>query len=169
MIQGKYLAGKDDLGPVYELRKEVFQRELGLAAEMDRDGKDDLAVHAIACLGENTVAAGRIFFDGERFTISHVAVKKEFRRQGYGDFVVRLLINRAMLAGVDDIYADVRMADIQEEGDALALKRQPAQALLEKIGFAVSGEPYEEGGCIWLPMCLKKESLHKCCANETKI
>ena len=155
MIEGRYLSGKDDLSQIYALREEVFERELGLTAEEDRDGEDELSIHAIACQGQETVAVGRIFFDGERYTISHVAVRRELRRQGYGDFVVRLLINRAMMAGAQEIYADVPLSGGQE--------------LLEKIGFVSCEVLRERNGRRWLSMCLKKESLHKCCSHETKI
>ena len=155
MIEGRYLSGSDDLSQIYELRQEVFRREQGLAEEQVLDGRDEMAVHAIASQGQETVAAGRILFDGERYTISHVAVQKELRRQGYGDFVVRLLINRALLAGAPEIYADVPLPG--------------GQALLEKIGFVPCQAPQESGGQCRLSMCLKKESLHKCCDPDIKI
>ncbi len=155
MIEGKYLSGKDDLSQIYELRREVLQRELGMPAELDLDGQDEWAVHAMACQGQMTTAVGRILFDGEHYSISHVAVRRELRRQGYGDFVVRLLINRALLAGAQELYADALSGD--------------GQALLEKIGFVPCGEPREIGGLSFMPMCLKKESLHKCCNHDTKI
>lgn len=155
MIEGKYLSGKDDLSRIYELRREVLQQELGIPAGLDSDGRDEWAVHAIACQGQMTAAVGRILFDGERYIISHVAVQRELRRQGYGDFVVRLLINRALLAGAQELYADALSAN--------------GQALLEKIGFVPCGEPQESDGLRYVPMCLKKESLHKCCNHDIKI
>lgn len=155
MIEGKYLSGKDDLSQIYELRREVLQQELGMPAELDLDGQDEWAVHAIARQGQMTAAVGRILFDGERYIISRVAVRGGLRRQGYGDFVVRLLINRALLAGARELYADALSAG--------------GQALLEKIGFVPCGEPQESGGLHFVPMCLKKERLHKCCNHDTKI
>lgn len=178
MIEGKYLSGQEDLSEVYELRREVLQQELGLEEELDLDGQDEWAVHAVACQGETAVAEGRILFDGEHYSISHVAVRRELRRQGYGDFVVRLLINRAMLAGAQELYAQVLLPGTSEEaGNDLRSgapeaeemvsgvdgEEQAWRILLGKIGFVPCGSPRESGGHYRLPMCLKKENLHKCC------
>lgn len=202
MIEGKYLSGQEDLSEVYELRREVLQQELGLEEELDLDGQDEWAVHAVACQGETAVAVGRILFDGEHYSISHVAVRRELRRQGYGDFVVRLLINRAMLAGAQELYAQVLLPGMPEaagndlrsgasetaendlrsgaseaaENDLRSGAPEAAETvsgtdgeeqawriLLEKIGFVSCGSPWESGGRYRLSMCLKKESLHKCC------
>lgn len=148
MIEGKYLSGNDDLSQVYELRELVFQKELGLSPQLERDGYDNLAVHAIAFEEQRPAATGRILYDGEIFRISRVAVHPECRKKGYGDFVVRLLINKAILAGAQEIYVSTLLT---------------GQKMFEKIGFEVCGETYENGGLTYVPMWLKKGNLHKCC------
>lgn len=192
MIEGNYLSGQDDLSEVFELRREVLQQELGLAEELDLDGQDEWAVHAVARQGGTAVAVGRILFDGEHYSISHVAVRRELRRQGYGDFVVRLLINRAMLAGAQELYAqvllpgtleatenDLRSGASEATGNDLRSgapeatetvsgtdgEEQAWRILLDKIGFVSCASPWESGGRYRLSMCLKKESLHKCCCH----
>lgn len=153
MIEGKYLSGNDDLSQVYELREVVFQKELGFRRELERDGYDGLANHAIAYENGVPAATGRILFDGEIYRISRVAVGKEYRKRGYGDFVVRMLINKAILAGAQEIYTSTLL---------------PGRKMFESIGFEVCGESYENGGLTYLPMWLKSENLHKCCNCEKK-
>ena len=72
----------------------------------------------------------------------------EFRRKKYGDFIVRLLIDKAMMSGAQMINADVL---------------QEAVPLFETVGFTASGALYEKDGKQWLPMQLQAESIHKCC------
>lgn len=151
MIEGKYLSGNDDLTEIYRLREEVFQKELGFPAELERDGYDKLAVHAIAFEEGRPAATGRILFDGEIYRMSRVAVKAEFRGKGYGEFVVRMLVNKALLSGAQEIYVST-----------LAGGRR----MFEGIGFQACGQAYENGGLTYLPMWLPAERLHGCCGCE---
>ncbi len=148
MIEGKYLSGNDDLSQIYELREAVFQKELGFRKELERDGYDSLAIHAIAYENQVPVATGRILFDGEIYRISRVAVGSEYRGKGYGDFIVRMLVNKALLSGAKEIYTSTLLT---------------GQKMFQAIGFEVCGEAYENGGLTYLPMWLKQENLHKCC------
>ena len=104
--------------------------------------------YALAYEGETAVATGGISFDGASYQMKEVAVLPEFRRKKYGDFIVRLLIDKAMMSGAQMINADVL---------------QGAVPLFETVGFKASGELYEKDGKQWLPMQLQAESIHKCC------
>ena len=73
---------------------------------------------------------------------------RKSRRKKYGDFIVRLLIDKAMMSGAQMINADVL---------------QEAVPLFETVGFTTSGELYEKDGKQWLPMQLQAGSIHKCC------
>lgn len=148
MIRGKYLSGRDDLSEIYQLREAVFQKELGFPAELERDGYDGLAIHAIAYDEKRPAATGRILFDGEIYRMSRVAVKDEFRGKGYGEFIVRMLINKALLSGAREIYVSTLAG---------------GRGMFERIGFEVCGQEYENGGLIYLPMWLPAEKLNKCC------
>ena len=80
--------------------------------------------------------------------IQEVAVLPEFRRKKYGDFIVRLLIDKAMLSGAQTIEADVL---------------QGAEILFQEVGFAEAGAWYEKEGRQWQPMQLQAGNIHKCC------
>lgn len=78
----------------------------------------------LAYEGDTPVATGEITFDGESYRIQEVAVLPEFRRKKYGDFIVRLLIDKAMLSGAQTIEADVL---------------QGTEVLFQEVGFAEAG------------------------------
>ncbi len=110
MIQGKLLSFGDDLTEVKNIRSRVFIDEFNLSKEVEFDSLDLEAVHVLVYGDEISednkpkgVATGRITYDGEICEIGHIAVLKEYRNNEYGDFTVRMLINRAMLSGIPEI------------------------------------------------------------------
>lgn len=112
MIQGKLLSYKDDLNDVYKIRNTVFVEELGIPKELEFNSTDKEAIHAlvyeVSSEKSNSnlktpVATGKITFDGEKCTISNIAVLKDYRNKQYGDFTVRVLINKAFTAGINEV------------------------------------------------------------------
>mgnify|MGYP002519478888 CR=1 FL=1 len=148
MVEGKFFSGKDDLKEIFQIRKEVFVEELG--EETDRDEKDKISMHALAYADGMPVATGRIRFDGWEFVIDKVAVKKAYRGMQYGDFIVRLLIDRAMMAGQGEIKLICSKKNID---------------FFRKIGFDISVEITESDGQ-WNEMILDPTKIHKCCQNK---
>lgn len=146
MVFGKFISGADDLTPVQEIRKKVFEEELGLS--MQADMPDEFCMHALAYDGETPVGIGRILFDGERFTIAGIAVLRKYRGQMYGDFLIRLLIDKAMMSNAREVYLD-----------ALA----GTEDFFKITGFEVCGESYENCGGVWTPMVLQTAQIHRCC------
>lgn len=153
MIEGIYVSGQEDLSILLDLRKEIFQKEMGILPGLEQDGCDAFAVHAVACENGQPAAAGRILYDGEVFRISRVCVKREFRGKGLGDFVTRMLINRALISGAGEIYLNTF---------------EEAKGFFEKIGFETCGPVYENGGRNCISMWLRSENLHTCCKMTGK-
>ena len=148
MIEGKYLYGNDDLSLVYDVRRQVFCDEMKISQKDLEDTLDSFGIHVIALNAQQVIAVGRLLYDGERYTIDQIAVLKECRRQKYGDFIVRMLIYRAMEAGAEKIYVDTF---------------PEAEEFFASIGFEVTGEKFQENEIWYLPMELKVEKLHTCC------
>lgn len=149
MIRGKFFSIEDDLQDVFAVRKKVFQEEQGIAAEIERDEIDPIAMHgAVYDENDNCVAAGRIFWDDGRYVIGRVAVLAEQRGKGYGDFLVRMLIDRANLAGAKQVFAHVQKETV---------------GFYESIGFRVCGEEYAEAGKAHLPMVLRIDEMRRAC------
>lgn len=148
MVFGKLISGADDLTPVKEIQKKVFEEELGLSVRTDLP--DEFCMHALAYDGDQDipVGTGRILFDGERFTIAGIAVLKEYRGQMYGDFLIRLLLDKAMMSNAGEIHLDA-LAGTEE--------------FFKTIGFEVCGESYGSCGGNWTPMVLYAARIHKCC------
>jgi len=109
MIQGRWITNNDDseridyiLNTVYE--KEIKEHENFLHRELD-----DMANHVVAIDMEtgDIVGYGRVTFDLENFVIDNVAVLPEHRRKYYGDFIVRILVDKAISCAADAIYCAV--------------------------------------------------------------
>jgi len=115
LIQGKLLSGQDNLAEVYNIRRKVFIDEMKLPEQEEFDEFDNEAIHVLVYEGmvkEKVVATGRITIDGMRCCISHVAVLKEARGKGYGDFAVRMLIAKAFQAKIKTVYIKIRRRNI---------------------------------------------------------
>lgn len=153
LIQGKYLYYGDDISEAFEIRKQVFQIEQGVSAEEEFDSLDDLSVHVLVfALGESqrAVATGRVYYDSQNYRIGRVAVLKNERGKKYGDFVVRMLANKAFLSGAKEIYIDAQVAAIP---------------FYEKIGFTSFGDEFIEAGIQHISMKLIAGSLCKDCTS----
>lgn len=128
LIQGKLLSHENDLSEVYRIRRKVFIEEMKIPEIDEFDGQDDLALHVIVyeeAGSKQAVATGRIIFDGEGCQIGHIAVLKEFRNRQYGDFAVRLLLNKAFTSGIPVVKSMVYIDSIE---------------FFEKLGFRIIDE-----------------------------
>lgn len=148
MVFGKLVSGSEkneQTRQVADIRSRVLEEECGLKIEEEPEA---FCMYALAYEGDTPVATGEITFDGESYRIQEVAVLPEFRRKKYGDFIVRLLIDKAMLSGAQTIEADVL---------------QGTEVLFQEVGFAEAGTWYEKEGRQWQPMQLQAGNIHKCC------
>ncbi len=110
LIQGKLLSYGSDLSEAFEIRKQVFIDEYHKELTEVFDEYDSFAMHVIVYEQnekKKPVATGRIVFDGSYCEISNIAVLKEYRNRKYGDFAVRMLINKAFTSGIHDISVKV--------------------------------------------------------------
>lgn len=148
MVRGKFYSAQDDLSRIKMIREQVFQREMGIPAEVEEDGQDPFCMHVIALDGETPVATGRISYDGWEFVISKVAVLSEQRGKKYGDFVVRMLVDKAMMSNADKVKVEAF---------------EEAAGFFETIGFERLGEAGELAGRSLVEMELKTDQIHKCC------
>jgi len=156
LVQGKYLYYSNDMSEAFEIRKQVFQIEQGVSEEEEFDEYDDLAVHVLVFATEESkraVATGRVFYDGENYRIGRVAVLKEERGKKYGDFVVRMLANKAFLAGAQEILINAQISAIP---------------FYQKIGFISYGREFQEAGITHISMKLVSGSLCKDCDKGKK-
>lgn len=150
MIEGKYLYGADsDLSEVFEIRKEVFVKEDGIDEKDEFDGLDTMCVHGIISVAGKNVGTGRILFDGDEFRIGHICILKEERGKKYGDFLVRMLVDKAFLSGANEVVVGSKINAI---------------SFYETIGFETFREKYVDSlGIERVDMKLNRLSICKEC------
>ncbi len=107
MIEAKLLTGNDNLSEVFDIRHKVFLDELQLPLIYEKDDLDKQAIHVVVYIKDKNVncpvATGRIVFDGSICEIERICVLKEHRRNKYGDFAVRMLLNKAFISGISSV------------------------------------------------------------------
>ena len=142
-IQGKYLlGGLHDISECLAIRKEVFGEEQKFMTAACEDKDDRSAIFALAYETEKTdlpdgsakenllpVATGRLLFLDDCYKIGRIAVKKEFRGKKYGDFIVRMLVDKAFTMGAKEVFVGAQ---------------KHAIPFYEKIGFIPVDEEYFE-------------------------
>lgn len=153
VIQGKLLSYGDDLSEAYMIREKVFVEECGIPKHQEFDSLDGMAMHVIiyeAGKDRIPVATGRIIFDGSNCEMGHVAVLKEYRNRKYGDFTVRMLMNKAFTAGISDV-------ECRSEAKT--------KDFFEKIGFVVVCEE-SEGKSRFYRMRINENDVMKECSKK---
>ncbi len=152
-ITGKYiLGGLGDLSDIISIRDKVFIDEQGVSPELEHDGKDVEAIFALAFEeGEDfkkPVSTGRLLFLGDEFKIGRIATLKEYRGKGYGDFVVRMLIDKAFTMGAKEIFVDAQLHAVD---------------FYKKIGFRPVGDVFEEAGIMHQKMVVEPHTCSRLC------
>lgn len=151
MIEGKFLKSEDDFSDILEIRKKVFVEEMGFTVESISDGRDTESEHVIVFNEEHkVVAVGRLSLIDNQFWINQVAVLKEERGKYYGDFVVRML--------VDKVFRN-------EEQEVWVKADENSINFFSKLGFAVMENVHDKNENKWIIMSLNKCHLFKKCGK----
>ena len=153
-VKGKYLWYGDDLNDAFNIRKKVFGEEQKMKNEVLFDELDKVSVHAVVYdENEKPVASGRVAKDENEYRIGKIAVLPEARGKKFGDFLVRMLVDKAYLAGADTVKVRSQLH---------------AVGFYEKIGFEKCGNVFVDpnDGLTVQPMELPKGSLCKECQKK---
>ncbi|MFA6023368.1 MAG: GNAT family N-acetyltransferase [Candidatus Pacearchaeota archaeon] len=126
-----YLANKEELEDILDIRKKVFTEEQGIDEKSDKDGLDNMADHLVAKYDNTYVGCTRIRFLDGKAKLERLAVLKEYRKLGIGKEIMNSTIDYCKLKNVGEIYFDAQYY----------LKNY-----YEKFGFKAKGEPFEEVG-----------------------
>ena len=111
---------------IRDIRHRVFTGEQHIDTQLDFDGRDGEAVHAVAFWGDTPAGTGRMLDDGH---IGRLAVLREYRGQGLGAAMVLALVKEAEKRGQKEVW--------------LGAQKQ-AVGFYEKLGFSPYGTPYTE-------------------------
>ena len=156
-IQGKYLlGGLNDISECIAIREEVFGGEQDFPTAAREDEEDRDAIFALAFETKDNgelfpVGTGRLIFLADQFKIGRIAIKKEHRGKKYGDFIVRMLVDKAFSMGAKEVFVGAQ---------------EHAIPFYEKIGFVPLDEEYYEDGIYHKMMKIMPSTCKKDCGNH---
>ena len=110
------------------IRYEVFIGEQNVPEELEIDGLDGKAKHALAFVDGVPICTGRILNDGH---IGRVAVLKNYRGLGIGKLVMKELIKCAQDMSLEKVWLS---------------SQWHAHSFYLDLGFVCVGEIYKEAG-----------------------
>lgn len=148
MIRGLYIHEEKDMKEINKIRKQVFCIEQQISEDIEFATSPGENINLLVYDGEIPVATGQLCYEEEYYKIGHIAVLKEYRGKDFGDFVVRMLVDKALQMGAKEVHV---------------IAQEYAKRFYEKIGFEIEGPGYIESNIPRLPM--KLSTLHKCCHN----
>ena len=131
MIYARWIFGEDELAPAREVRTRVFVEEQGYTPEDEYDDMDAISWHVLVSVDEKVVATGRVFLSEGKYKVGRICVLEEYRGQGLGDMVVRMLLDRALQAGASGLHISAQSYVV---------------GMYERFGFRRVGEPYRLPG-----------------------
>ncbi len=144
----------DSMEGAFEVRRCVFEEEQQIGHEFECDGKDSIAMHCVVEEDQQVVGTGRIVLDllddTDDAVIGRICVLKEYRGKGYGDLIVRKLMEYGFRHGVKKIH-------VYAVNNAIPF--------YEKIGFKKNGDCIEDMGRSTQPMTITKATIIKGCSS----
>ena len=118
-----------DQAAIASIRDDVFVRELGVSAALERDGRDARCEHAIAEDADGrAVGCARLLADG---SIGRVAVRRDWRSRGVGGALLERLVEIAASRGQTRVSLNAQTN---------------ACGFYARHAFARVGEPWIEAG-----------------------
>lgn len=157
MITNKWFFGlseKEYANESLDIRKAVFEEEQGKGAEAF-DAVDESAYHLNVYVDGRPAATGRLYYSAGDYHIGKIAVRKSYRGQKIGDFLIRLLLLKALNQGA--FYIKV-IADINAVG------------FYSKYGFIETSDLSVINGHKYITMTAARENIRFCssCGKNSK-
>lgn len=91
------------------IRTEVFIHEQHVPAELEWDGEDPHAIHALAAdLTGNPIGTARLLLHGELAHIGRMAVLPAWRGQGVGASLLQSLLDEAKKLGAGSVFLNAQ-------------------------------------------------------------
>lgn len=111
MIQGKLIEYGQDLSDISKIWKNVFPQEM---KNINLKWEDEISVYGVIhdeyC---NPLAAGKLFLLDGKYILDKIGVLESERNKGYGDFLVRLLVNKAFMSGAECVYINTELEFVE--------------------------------------------------------
>ena len=131
----RWATSEEDMALCYGIRHDVFVTEQAVPVELELDGYDALARHALV-VADDGVAAGtaRLLLNTPQpgqSKIGRVAVRPAYRGQGLASRLMRALEAEAAAQGQTSILLDAQLAVIP---------------MYEKLGYQAFGPVFDDAG-----------------------
>lgn len=110
------------------IRVAVFVDEQGVPLALELDEADPVSLHALACVGGEAVATGRLLPDGR---VGRMAVLAAWRGKGVGAAILAALVREAGVRGMAQLVLH---------------SQTHATGFYARFGFEPVGDVYEEAG-----------------------
>lgn len=120
-----------DLPGAREVREQVFVHGQGVPPELDRDGRDEDAVRAVALVDGEVVGTGRLLAGDDVGVIGRMAVLPGHRAAGIGAQLLATLERAAVHSGLSRVELHAQLT---------------ARGFYDRAGYRACGEPYVEAG-----------------------
>ena len=101
---------KEDLRKVLAVRAIVFCEEQLVPYEIEIDEHEDSSIHILGQLKDEPIASGRLRFIGDYAKIERLAVRKSYRRKGYGKLLLEYVMNIARQKGFNKFKLHAQVA-----------------------------------------------------------
>ena len=129
---------KAEISVIKQIRTEVFQKEQGVAAQLEFDGLDNGAIQLLAYINDKAVGTARIReIDRNTAKIERLAVLPEARKQGVG---------KELMQAALEIICE------QEKATAIVHAQVYIADLYKQLGFETMGEEFSEAGIAHVKM-----------------
>lgn len=136
----------DDFQLVRDIRASVFTAEQGADRDTEFDSYDEKGkgtLYALLYDEEKAVATSRLALTEKGFKIGRIAVLKQYRGKGYGEKIVRAVVEKAFEKGTETVLVDAQ---------------NYAVPFYEKFGFKAIGSQIIDRGLPHMPMSLDKNN-----------
>lgn len=127
-----YRYGDKDLNDGFEIRREVFCREVGFSEEFEFDEGDKKALHLVCYEGGEPVCNARILQEQPGlWHFGRLRCPKQYRKKGYGKRTVKKAVEKC--------------SELQAKRVILGAKYDK-KGFYESLGFTSYGEIFHEEG-----------------------
>lgn len=125
------------------VRTAVFIHEQCVPAELEWDGEDPHAIHALATeLSGNPIGTGRLLLHGELAHLGRMAVLPAWRGQGVGASLLLCLLDEARQHGASSVFLNAQTS---------------AVAFYERFNFVREGAEFLDAGIPHYRMTLAQQ------------
>ena len=124
-------AGPADMDAILEIRRIVFIVGQNVPEDLERDGKDDEAIHLIAFEDGQPIGTARLLINGDEGKIGRVSVLETKRGRGHGLAIMEVALDELRREGV-------RTARLAAQTHALGF--------YEALGFKAFGPEFMDAG-----------------------